>query len=54
MNKIMIKLKQNTAILLMLTFIVTTTTMAQSKPNIVFFMVDDMGWVDSEIKLIRM
>ena len=45
----MIILKQKLTVLLCIIVLITTDSTAQSKPNIVFFMVDDMGWVDSEI-----
>ena len=49
MNKRMTKLKLKTTMLLMFMVLINNSTMAQNKPNIVFFMVDDMGWMDSEI-----
>jgi arylsulfatase A-like enzyme len=42
-------LNQKIAMLLCLMVLMVTDMMSQSKPNIVFFMVDDMGWMDSEI-----
>ncbi len=35
-------------LLLSLTVLLTTLTSAQDRPNIVLFLVDDMGWMDSE------
>lgn len=49
MDIIMKTIKQKTTLLLCLTILIATDIMSQSKPNIVFFMVDDLGWMDSEI-----
>lgn len=43
------KRTQRTIQLLCTLMLLGNTAMAQSKPNIIFFMVDDMGWMDSEI-----
>ena len=39
-------MKHNIAIIALLTLFVSSLAAATHKPNVVFFLVDDMGWMD--------